>query len=283
MRRPVNPPTGPAQRVPSRRWLAFALVFPLAACATEPVGQFPAPPEVEISADTLMRLGDSSRDGGNLAAAAGFYHRAHERAPERPEPLVALGTTFARMKAIGPAAEAYRAAIATAPANAEARRGLGSLLLEANEPAQAVAQFEAALAQGADPRALNGLGIARDLLGDHAQAQADYRRALDLAGRDPQILNNLGLSLALSGQHEAAIALLEELVRDPQATPRFRQNLALAYGLAGRPDAARQLGQRDLDPESVQRNLGYYELLRALADTGAAAGALGAHAEGEGS
>ncbi len=283
MGKPVKPEVDSARRIVSRRWQALALVLPLAACAGAPTGQFAQPPSVEISTETLMRLGDVSRNGGNLAAAAGFYRRAHERAPERPEPLAALGATFARMGATGPAVDAYRGAIAAGPANADARRGLGNVLLERNEPAQAIVQFEAALAQRPDARALNGLGIAHDLLGDHVEAQAHYRRALDLAGRDPQVLNNLGLSLALSGQYDAAIALLEELVRDPRATPRFRQNLALAYGLAGRPAAARQLGQHDLDPESVQRNLGYYELLRALADTGAAAGAIGAHAQGEGS
>jgi Flp pilus assembly protein TadD len=266
-----------------RRLRMLALLLPLAACAGEAGGAYSTPPSSEINVDTLMRLGDSSRTKGNLSAAAGFYQRAHELAPDQPAPLLALADAFAGLGATDAAIQAYEAAIGLAPANAEAHRAYGNLLLQRNLPDAAEIQFTQALRQGPEARSLNGLGVAHDLLGEHAEAQANYRGALELAPGDLQIKNNLALSLALSGNHDAAIAMLEELVRDPRATPRLRQNLALAYGLAGRPDAARQLGEVDLDAAAVQHNLGYYELLRALRDTGTAAGTLGAHSADEGS
>lgn len=280
----TTPPAGRRRRSGLRAGAALGALLALTACAGQGSLADGASRAADgrIPTETLMRLGDASRDAGNLAAAAGFYSSAHERAPDRAAPLVALASVLARMGEGGSAVEAYRAALAIDPADADARRGLGKALLEQNQPDAAIPHFEAAMAKGPDARALNGLGIAHDLLGAHDRAQAYYRRALDLAPGDLQVANNLGLSLAISGQHEAAIALLEDLARDPRATPRFRQNLALAYGLAGRTEAARQVGQVDLDPAAVQRNLDYYEVLRALEDGGSTAGAVGVHPESGG-
>jgi len=226
------------------RWVALALLPLLAACESEGklnLGEeVPAPPPATTaSPDQLMRLAASTRAGGDLATAARLYSRAHAAEPGRIEPLLGLGATLAAAGAGPAAADAYRAA------------------LEVHE----------------DVRARNGLGVCLDLIGQHAAAQDQYRRALELAPGDRQIASNLALSLALSGRPEEAIALLEPLARDPAASPRMRQNLALAYRLAGRTEAARQTGRLDLDPAAVERNLGYYETLRALGGEAPAPGA----------
>ncbi|HBT42246.1 MAG TPA: hypothetical protein DEB21_09575, partial [Rhodospirillaceae bacterium] len=117
-----------------------------------------------------------------------------------------------------------------------------------------------------DHRPLNGLGIARDLAGDHAAAQALYRRGLALAPDSPSLNNNLGLSLALSGAYAEAIQVLGDAAKSPGAGPRARQNLALVYGLSGDMDRAAKIGRLDLTEAQVRSNLKRYEALRKLSD-----------------
>ena len=49
-----------------------------------------------------------------------------------------------------------------------------------------------------DPRLLNIAAIAKDLIGDHAEAQNIYRRALAIAPGDPAIRRNLEISLGMT-------------------------------------------------------------------------------------
>lgn len=268
----------PRRQAVGRLSLALGMLAPLIACASAP----PAPSSAggatlvtEVPYESLLRLGDRSRERGDPAGAAVFYRRAHALEPRDPRPLLALGAALRDLRAPAAAVEAYRAVLAADPRNGEALYGLGCALLEANQPQAALPSFEAALALGQEPRVYNGLGIAYDLLGDHPAAQVYYRQGLELAPGDQQIVNNYALSLALAGEHERAIALLAPIATAPEATARQRQNLALVYGLAGRTEEASRLGGMDLDAEAVRRNLGQYEMLRALGDGAIAAGALG--------
>src|SRR5271169_5263780 len=77
---------------------------------------------------------------------------------------------------------------------------LGRILLR-TDPARAEHVFLAALA--GSPRnadMLNNLGVARDLQGHHAEAQAAYRKALSVEPSLRAARINLALSLALSGK-----------------------------------------------------------------------------------
>jgi Flp pilus assembly protein TadD len=75
---------------------------------------------------------------------------------------------------------------------------------------------------------------------------------------------NLALSLALSGQYGEAVAVLTPIALDPAATPGERQTLAMIYALQGDNKAAERIARLDLDPQSAQRQLAYYDTLRLL-------------------
>ncbi|MFZ5789198.1 MAG: tetratricopeptide repeat protein [Pseudomonadota bacterium] len=248
----------------------LGLVLGLSACAS--ASQSPV-----LTADAVLRVADLTRAEGDLVSAAGLYQKAHEIAPTDARPLIELGRTLARMGSSGAAAEAYRAALQIDGSDAEARRGLGLTLLNTGQPEAAITEFEKALDRGEDYRLYNGIGVAYDMVGDHEAAQTYYRSALRLAPANLDVTNNLGLSLMLEGRYQEGISLLEQAAADPMAPPRFRQNLALAYGLAGDKDRARQLAQRDLDPDTVERNLTYFDVLKGLGDDRTMASALGAH------
>jgi Flp pilus assembly protein TadD len=108
------------------------------------------------------------------------------------------------------------------------------------------------------------IGVADDFIDQHGEAQARYRRGLELAPGDPGLSLNLALSLALTGDYDQAITRLQPVAAGPSATPRERQTLALIYGLKGDRVAATKLASMDLEPAAVQHNLAAYDTLRRL-------------------
>ena len=100
--------------------------------------------------------------------------------------------------------------------------------------------------------------------GRHAEAQANYRRGIELAPGDATLRSNYGLSLAITGPPDAAIAQLAPLASSQNATPRMRQNLAFAFAMAGDLSNALQLCRRDMDERYAQQQLAYYAQLRSL-------------------
>jgi len=152
----------------------------------------------------LIIAGRASLDMGDTQAAAGFYGRAEEAAPQSPVPKIGMG---AAMTAMGDA------------------RG-------------AMTYFERASALGA-PQSLLALdrGLAFDLLGQQSKAQSDYRAAMFGAQVD-EARRRLALSQAISKDIKGAAATLEPLLarRDAAAV---RTN-AFVLALAGDREGARR-------------------------------------------
>ncbi len=73
-----------------------------------------------------------------------------------------------------------------------------------------------------------GRGIAQDLLGQHAEAQASYRAVLAAAPQNMPALNNLALSMVLAGDPGAAVPVLQRLAARGDAPPRVLNNLSVA-------------------------------------------------------
>src|SRR5262249_41109170 len=112
------------------------------------------------------------------------------------------------------------------------------------------------------PRALNGAGVALDLLGRHSDAQARYEAALKVDTNYLPARNNYGLSLVSAGRVPEAIEILLAAVQNPDATLKTRGNLALAYGLSGDEVQARRWLRADMDEALAQRYLVYFAQLR---------------------
>ena len=225
----------------------------------------------------MMRVARGAERSGDYAAAAGYFRRAHTLAPKSMPALLGLGRALGKLNAHELASEAYKKALEIEPANAQALVGLGNALIGLNRPQLAIGHFETALAMSENARVYNGLGVAHDMLGEHATAQAFYGTGLKLEPGNLTLRNNLGLSLAIQGRFRQAIEILRQAAADPRAGTRHRLNLALAYGLAGQFDEAAEIARIDLDEEAVRRNLAYYRTLRALKDTKATFEAVGVH------
>ena len=206
--------------------LAAALATGLAAPASAQYIDGAPPPRPiapigrEAPADALARyvriLAQSPRDYSALVGAG-------RAALATGDSQAAFGL-FSRAAEIWPAAPAPKA-------------GLGAALAAMGDAARALPLFDQAQRAGATLVSFAAdRGLARDLLGEQALAQADYRLALS----GPDVLEarrRLALSLAISGDRNGALAALTPLTADP-ATNRTR---AFVLALGGDTDSAERL------------------------------------------
>lgn len=153
--------------------------------------------------DALIGAGHAALALGDPQAAAGFFGRAEEVHPTSWAPKI----------------------------------GQGAALVQLLEPQPALRAFEGAQRLGASPVSLAvDRGLAYDLLGDQARAQADYRLALG-GPEQVEARRRLALSQGISGRKAEALSTLDPLLarRDPGAA-RVR---ALVLALSGDLNGAR--------------------------------------------
>ncbi|GBQ82755.1 TPR repeat-containing protein [Gluconacetobacter johannae DSM 13595] len=186
--------------------------------------------------------------------------------PNNAQALLVQGDALTALGRLGQAEWSYRAVLSRTQRPVGAWIGLGRCLLASN-PADAEIQFlEAVRREPRNAAALNDLGVARDLLRRHAEAQSAYRRAL---AADPEMTGaqvNLALSLAMSGRMAEAEHLMRPYGSDNNASSKLRHDLAAVLAMGGdRAEAARILSA-DLTPHQVSQALAAYMAAR---DTGA--------------
>lgn len=152
----------------------------------------------------LLDAGEASLAVGDLDAAIGFFARGQDVAPENGRVMLGLARCFTLQ-----------------------RRPIEALRLFAEAEQAGVAESEMAADRG----------LAFDLVGDNASAQALYRAAL-AQGNDPETRRRLALSLAMTGQRKEFEATLLPLLESEDRSA-FR---ARAFGLAILGDADDAVG-----------------------------------------
>jgi Flp pilus assembly protein TadD len=166
---------------------------------------------------------------------------ADEMLTARPRDVEALVRRGQALGALGQTSEAditFQTALRIEPRNIDALIGLARLHMM-DDPGQSERLLsQAAILAPHNSGALNNLGVARDMLGRHADAQKAYRLAMAADPTSSAAQENLGLSLALSGDAAQSLRLLAPLAADPSATPRYKQNYDLALALANQPPTA---------------------------------------------
>ena len=116
-----------------------------------------------------------------------------------------------------------------APNNGSVKAGLGSALVQLEKPQDALRLFAQASRLGVpDADLAEDRGLAYDLTGDQARAQADYRMVLAAHPDDDTARRRLALSQGISGQKSAAIATLDPLIRKRDVAAWRAQTFVLA-------------------------------------------------------
>jgi Flp pilus assembly protein TadD len=155
---------------------------------------------------SLIGAGRAAMELGDAQAAAGFFARADEINPRSPDPQAGMG--------------------AVSVSNGDAKAALPYF--------KRAQQLGGRVSEYACDR-----GLAYDLLGQQAQAQADYRQALNGPDAD-EASRRLALSLAISGNRAAALEALSPLLarRDAGAARTRAFVLALTGDSSGAMAAA---------------------------------------------
>ncbi len=215
--------------------------------------------------DASVKAADEARQAGSLDVAIPLYGRALAYNPQGVEAKLGLGQSYLVIGANSEAAAQFRDVLAQRESIPAARRGLAAALIGMGQPTLAEEQLSPLLqSDSSDYRALNTMGVALDMQGRHAEAQADYRRAIELAPNYLPTRSNFGLSLAITGPPQEAVAQLAPLATVQGSDGRIRQNLAFAYAMAGDFENSLLISRRDMDEKSAQRQLYYYMQLKAL-------------------
>jgi Flp pilus assembly protein TadD len=247
---------------------ALVLLLLLAGCGHTASDLSALQPGVDV-AEAALR-------GGSPQTALQLAGSVLARNPGNEAALVVQGDALTELGRLDEARANFGQALRSNPDSVGAEIGLGRIRLT-DDPAAAEALFLKALQH--DPRntaALNDLGVARDLQGNHAGAQQAYRQALGIDPEDSAAEVNLALSLAMSGSANDAVRMLRPMASAPGASRKLRHDLAAALVMAGDRDEAAGILGKDLSPGEVQQALDDY----AAAQSGGAGASLAATPHG---
>jgi|SRR6185437_456381 len=260
----------PAARAPYLFAILVSGALGLAGCTS----QDSRPDSVKSLSDltnrgqSMLRLGDASRQAGDCSAAVRFYRMVKGGGDNKAE-LAAARNGAAdcelSMNELPDAQRDFQEAAKLQPADPTPLIGMGRIAVVAHNPGQAVNYFDTAIKKGADAAFVwNDQGVAYDQLRRHKEAQTAYHAGLAKYPSDRALRNNLALSLAMTGDFNEAENLLRQLAAEPGASRRTRQNLALVLGLEGNSAEARRVSQGDLDGAALDNNSRFYQYAHAM-------------------
>ena len=201
-------------------------------------------------------LGDTARAEQNLAlyAPAGAEPEVADPAVDQlsakvvvSKVLLRRGQQFGKEGRFDLAAQAFRAAVASDPHNAEALANLGISLANLGQTEEARARLEESLRlDDSDALAHFSLGVVYDRQGHDEQAIASYARALEKDPGNQQALVYMADAVMRSGAAAKAADLYRRALAQSPGSSRITMSLALALVKAGRPDEARKVLETEL-------------------------------------
>jgi Flp pilus assembly protein TadD len=216
-----------------------------------------------------VRLARASRRAGDYASAVNLYRNAVAAGAADPSLLVELGDTLVDAGSPDDGIDVYWKVLGLPKVDPKsgvrlaAVRGLGRAYLQLGQTDQALEHWDEALQLAPqDTAALVGRGVALDTLGRHEDAQSAYRAVLADAPHDVPARNNLALSLAMTGRFNDALEIIMPMARAASSTAQLRQNLALIYGLKGDKEHASTVSRMDLDQQTTEANLRFFDFVR---------------------
>ena len=228
------------------------ILIALAAC--EPGSGLPDLVTANTGTAPGPSLGDRAAASNDLATAAALYVQEAEAARNplaKARSYEKLGDVLLRADQPRQAIGAFREALTARPDLASAREGLGVAFIKAGEPDAALPHLRGA-SQAGLASAFSALGVAHDLLGQPAEAQAAYDAGLARDPGDLDLLTNKAISMALQGRHGEAYATMRPAADSVFSTPRHRRNLVMIVAMSGdRFEAEREGRLMRLPPAEV--------------------------------
>jgi Flp pilus assembly protein TadD len=199
----------------------------LSACASH------STPQAQFSGEPRLRVAQAAEESGDYLLAESIYAGASSGAPTDAAVQLRYADALVRVGKISEARDVLFRHLKTVTDPKQLHGGLGAIYVLLGEPAQAIPEFDAAIATSSDMRWTVNKAVALDLLGRHAEAQESYRRALAAEPDDTVVINDLALSLLLSGRKSEAAEIAAPLVQRADLSPRIRSGLGVLLAAKG--------------------------------------------------
>lgn len=195
-----------------------------------------------LTGEAYLRVADAVSEAGDTEKAVSLYKDAASKFPADIGVQISSANGMARNGDRKEAISLLRSRLRTAPDNPDLLRAMGGIQIIQGDARAAVATLDHMLGKHPDDvPALVNRGVALDLLHQHDEAQAAYRKAHAIAPDDVTISNDLALSLMLSGHSAEARAEMAHL-RDASDLPeRVGINLAIIDAVSGHPEDSREI------------------------------------------
>ena len=215
------------------------------------------------SFQSRVDVGEQFLTNGQYSEGYGILTDVTEKNATSAQAALSVGDAYLRQGAFTKAATSFDLAIARGD-EIGGLVGKGRVALARNASQEALVLFGQVLEKESDNvDALNGVGVAYDIVGDHAAARQSYQNALLLEPNHFASNNNLGLSLALGGNSDQAVAALSELSRSNLDSSKVRQNLAFAYHMRGDENNGLRISMIDLTESQGLSNAAVFKQYRA--------------------
>jgi Flp pilus assembly protein TadD len=252
MRRPIH-----FAEEPRRNYLPFALtalaLLTIFACddketeqrvttqSTEPpvvvndqVSETPATIPTVTYENVTYKEAESTFNERRYSEATEMFAAYVGRRPENPWGHYMLGLSAWKSGQLPRAKESFERALELDPSHVKSLLNLSRVLLDLNEPREAVQRIAIALElDSTSAEAHRLMGRARASLGESETAIESYRTALALNGQDVWAMNNLGLLFIQLGRFEEALGPLARAVQLDSTVAVFRNNLGMALERTG--------------------------------------------------
>ncbi|WP_022683093.1 tetratricopeptide repeat protein [Sphingobium bisphenolivorans] len=178
--------------------------------------------------------------------------------PRDIEALIGAGEAALTLDDTRAAAGFFARADTLQPNNARVKAGLGRVMLNNQNPAEALRMFDQAVRAGLPETTILGdRAIARDMTGDQAGAQRDYQAALQRTPDDPELIQRYAASLGISGQVDAAERVLKPLLyKSDRAAWRYR---AFILAMNNRQAEAKKIAEQTLPQQLASALLPYMQ------------------------
>ena len=200
-----------------------------------------------------IRVAMAAESSGQMETAVAMYAAAANAAPGDAEAQARYAGALTRNGQPEEADRVLTLALQRRSDNPMLLLALGQLRLRTGSVTEAMALFDRVLArQPTNVGALNGRGVALDLLGRHGDAQQSYRAAQAADPTNIPAANNLAMSLMLEGRTAEAVPILTSLARRAGATPRVITNLGIAQAAAGDGRAAQATLAGRVDSQDLE-------------------------------
>jgi len=207
--------------------LIFSLVALPAFASVQAMDSHEPEAEEPLVTDPMAAARDAMARG-DPAEALARYLRVLARDPGDLEALSGAGAAALAVGDADAAINFYVRAEKIAPRDGRIKAGLGSALVQKEQPRAALRLFDNAIDLGVAPYEVAlDRGLAYDLRGENRKAQAEYLTLLKVRP-DPEATRRLALSLAMMGERPGALTILDPLLRKKDAAAWRARSFVLA-------------------------------------------------------